>query len=70
MKNIYRATLDLIAQWPDEKFNRLEPCMKQEFNPVDFQYVIDRRKTISAYNETHPRTTGFTLIKRPFRSNV
>ena len=70
MKDIFRCTLDMIAQWPDEKFEKLAPYMQQELKPVDFQYVIDRRKTISAYNETHPRTTGFTLIKRPFRSNV
>ena len=64
MKDIFRCTLDMIAQWPDEKFEKLAPYMRQEMNPVDFQYLIDRRKAISAYDDTYPRTTGFTLIKR------
>ena len=64
MKDIFRCTLDLIAQWPDEKFEKLAPYMQQEMKDVDFQYLLDRREAISAYDNTHPRTTGFTLIKR------
>jgi len=64
MKDIFRCTLDMIAQWPSEKFEKLAPYMQQEMKDADFKYLLDRREAISAYDNTHPRTTGFTLIKR------
>jgi len=67
MKDIFRSTLDLIAQWPEEKFQKFKPYMKQEFDYRDFRYLLQKRDAIKKYNRTHPRI-GFTnLIKRPYR---
>ena len=42
----------MIAQWPSEKFEKLAPYMRQEMKDVDFQYILDRREAISAYDNT------------------
>jgi len=67
MKDIFTATLDMIAKWPDDKFKKFRPYMEQEFDPRDFTYLIQKRRMLKEYNQTHPRI-GFTnLIKRPYR---
>lgn len=70
MKDIFRSTLDMIAQWPDDKFEKFRPYMKQEFDPRDFRYLLQKRRMIRDYNQTHPRSGFTTLVKRPFRANI
>lgn len=67
MKDIFRSTLDMIAQWPDDKFEKFSPYMQQEFDPRDFQYLVQKRAMIKSYNQTHPRVGFTTLVKRPHR---
>ena len=64
MQTIYQAALDIMAQWPDDKYARMIGYMRENMSPDDIQYIERKRRIMAEHGETFPRQAAFTLIQR------
>ncbi len=64
MQHIFQAALDIIATWPDDKFDRAIGYMRKNMNTHDIDYLVKKRELIKQHTETFPRQAAFTLVKR------
>ena len=56
MQTIYQTALDIMAKWPDDKYDRMIGYMRRNMSPDDIKYI--------EHGETFPRQAAFTLIQR------
>jgi|TARA_R110000744_G_scaffold71060_4_gene143222 hypothetical protein len=64
MQTIFQTALDVIAKWPDEKFDSMIGYMRRNLDPRDVEYIETKRRIMREHGETFPRQMAFTLIKR------
>ena len=64
MQTIFQTALDIIAKWPDEKYDRLIGYMRRNMDPRDVAYIEAKRGIIRDHGDTFPRQAAFTLIQR------
>ena len=64
MQHIFQTALDVIAKWDDDKFYRFLPYMRETMDQRDIEYILERRRALTAYGNTFPRQAAFTLVKR------
>lgn len=64
MKQAFQTALDVIAKWPDEKYDHFLPYMRRTMDARDVEYVESKRRIMREHGETFPRQAAFTLIKR------
>ena len=64
MQQIFQTALDIIAKWPDDKFYRFLPYMRETMDARDVAYVLNKRRIMREHGETFPRQAAFTLVKR------
>ena len=56
--------LDIMAQWPDDKYARVMGYMQPNMSPDDIQKIEDKRRIMAEHGNTFPRQAAFTLIQR------
>ncbi len=64
MQHIFQTALDMIAKWPDDKFDAMIGYMRDNMSPDDIEYVMAKRRIMAEHGSTFPRQAAFTLIKR------
>ena len=64
MQTIYQAALDIIAKWPDDKFDAALGYMRSNMDPRDIDYIESKRRIMAEHGKTFPRQAAFTLIQR------
>jgi len=64
MQTVFQTALDIMAQWDDDKFDRLLGFMRDTMTDADVEYVLNKRRIMREHGNTFPRTTAFTLVKR------
>ena len=64
METVFQTALDIIAKWPDEKFDRMVGYMRDNMDTRDVEYVLNKRRIMREHGETFPRQAAFTLVKR------
>jgi hypothetical protein len=64
MQTIFQTALDVIAKWPDDKFDAMVGYMRNNMSPDDIAYILKKRRIMVEHGETFPRQMSFTLIQR------
>lgn len=64
MQTIYQAALDIMAKWPDDKYDRMLGYMRENMSPDDIHYIERKRRIMAEHGDTFPRQAAFTLIQR------
>jgi hypothetical protein len=64
MQTIFQTALDVIAKWPDDKFDAMVGYMRNNMSPDDIAYILKKRRIMVEHGETFPRQAAFTLIQR------
>ena len=64
MQTIFQSALDVIAKWPDDKFDAALGYMRSNMDPRDIDYILNKRRIMAEHGETFPRQAAFTLIQR------
>ena len=64
MQHIFQCALDVIAKWPDDKFDAMIGYMRDNMSPDDIEYVLNKRRIMAEHGSTFPRQAAFTLIQR------
>jgi hypothetical protein len=64
MQTIFQTALDVIAKWPDDKFDAMVGYMRKNMSPDDIAYILKKRRIMVEHGETFPRQMSFTLIQR------
>ena len=64
MQTIYQAALDIMAKWPDDKYDRMLGYMRENMDSRDIEYLERKRRIMAEHGDTVPRQAAFTLIQR------
>jgi hypothetical protein len=64
MQTVFQTALDVIAKWPDEKFDAALGYMRSNMDARDVRYIEAKRRIMREHGETFPRQSAFTLVKR------
>ena len=64
MQTVFQTALDIIAKWPDDKFDAMVGYMRNNMSPDDIAYILKKRRIMVEHGETFPRQMSFTLIQR------
>ncbi len=64
MQTIYQSALDIMAQWPDDKYARMIGYMRENMDARDIEYIESKRRIMADHGNTFPRQAAFTLIQR------
>jgi hypothetical protein len=64
MQTIFQTALDVIAKFPDDKFDAMVGYMRNNMSPDDIAYILKKRRIMVEHGETFPRQMSFTLIQR------
>ena len=64
MQTIFQTALDVIAKWPDDKFDAALGYMRSNMDPRDIDYILNKRRIMAEHGATFPRQAAFTLIQR------
>lgn len=64
MQTVFQTALDIMAGWPDEKFDRMIGYMRDNMDTRDVEYVLAKRRIMRDHGNTFPRQAAFTLVKR------
>lgn len=61
MQTIYQAALDVIAKWPDDKYDRMIGYMRDNMDPCDIAYLERKRRAKGIHDAFQ---AAFNLIQR------
>lgn len=64
MQSIHQTALDIMAQWPEDKYARMIGYMRENMDPSDIEYIENKRRIRAEHGSTFPRQAAFTLIQR------
>lgn len=64
MQSIYQSALDIMVQWPEDKYARMIGYMRESMDPRDIEYIESKRRIMAEHGNTFPRQAAFTLIQR------
>lgn len=64
MQSIYQSALDIMVQWPEDKYARMIGYMRENMDPRDIEYIESKRRIMAEHGNTFPRQAAFTLIQR------
>lgn len=64
MQTIFQTALDVIAKWPDDKFDAAIGYMRSSMDARDIEYILNKRRIMAEHGETFPRQAAFTLTLR------
>jgi hypothetical protein len=57
MKHIIHPTLKIIAQWPDDKFDRFRPYLRKELTGENYSALVNMRTALK--QEQQQLTTAY-----------
>ncbi len=63
MKHVTHPTLKVIARWPDDKFNRFRPYLRQQLSADHYSQVINMRASLKQEQQLTTAYVNFTLAE-------
>ena len=63
MKHIIHPTLQIIARWSDEKFERFRPYLRKELTGENYSALINMRTAMKQQHQIDVAYVNFTLAE-------
>ena len=63
MKHIIHPTIKLMAQWPDDKFERFKPYLRRELKGEHYSELINMRTARKQEHQINMAHVNFTLAE-------
>ena len=60
MQHIFNATLNMMAKWPDDKFDNMRRVLRESLTSEQYSYLINRRADLKQ-NDVTQIYASFTL---------
>ena len=63
MKHIIHPTIQLIARWPDDNFERFRPYLRKELTGENYSKLINMRTAMKQQHQIDVAYVNFTLAE-------